>query len=125
MACKYLDNIYIGIFDKINDNNHNSHNNIGYNVNNVEFEQALMTSNREQSFTYTCLHKFIMYTIMHEISFSSCAYLYIQAKCMNYWPDDVHTTLNVGSRFTVTLTSVIPSAEYQISKLQVKSVSTE
>ena len=44
---------------------------------------------------------------------------------MKYWPDDVHTTLNVGSRFTVTLTSTIPSAEYQISKLQVKSVSTE
>ena len=47
----------------------------------------------------------------------------IQAKCMKYWPDDVHTTLNVGSRFTVTLTSTIPSAEYQISKLQVESVS--
>ena len=66
-----------------------------------------------------------MYTVMHGISFSSCAYLYIQAKCMKYWPDDVHTILNVGSRFTVTLTSTIPSAEYQISKLQVNSVSTE
>ena len=44
---------------------------------------------------------------------------------MKYWPDDVHTTLNVGSRFTVTLTSTIPSAEYQIRKLQVNSVSTE
>ena len=44
---------------------------------------------------------------------------------MKYWPDDVHTTLNGGSKFTVTLTSTIPSAEYQISKLQVKSVSTK
>ena len=44
---------------------------------------------------------------------------------MKYWPDHVHTTLNVESRFTVTLTSTIPSAEYQISKLQVNSVSTE
>ena len=44
---------------------------------------------------------------------------------MKYWPDQVHTTLNFGSMFTVTLTSAIPSAEYQIRKLQVNSVSTE
>ena len=44
---------------------------------------------------------------------------------MKYWPDQVHTALNIGSRFTVTLTSTILSAEYQISKLQVNSVGTE
>ena len=71
-------------------------------------------------FAYT-----IMYAIIHCIVFFSYGFSYIQAKCMKYWPDHVHTTLNVESRFTVTLTSTIPSAEYQISKLQVNSVSTE
>ena len=44
---------------------------------------------------------------------------------MKYWPNDVKTTHSIWSRITVTLTSTIPSAEYQISKLQVKSVRTQ
>ena len=41
---------------------------------------------------------------------------------MKYWPDQVHGTLNIGLKFIVSLTSIIPSAEYQIRNLQVNSV---
>ena len=49
--------------------------------------------------------------------------LYPQVKCEQYWPDQLNATNTIGSNFTVTLTSFVPSAEYQVRKLVVKSVS--
>ena len=48
--------------------------------------------------------------------------VFVKEKCIQYWPDALHTTVDQGSKFTVTLTSVVPSAEYQIRKLLLKSV---
>ena len=47
-----------------------------------------------------------------------------QEKYEQYWPDKVNKTTTIGSdsEFTLTVTSFIPSAEYQIRKIQLKSV---
>ena len=46
-----------------------------------------------------------------------------QVKCEQYWPDQLNTAVTKGSKFTVTVTSFVPSAEYQVRKLVLKSVS--
>ena len=74
-----------------------------------------------------CIHTVYIYTPPHchyHTVYSHCHYhtVYLQEKCEQYWPDQLNTTVNKGSKFTVTLTSYVPSAEYQIRKLQLKSV---
>ena len=41
---------------------------------------------------------------------------------MQYWPDQTNTSVTRG-KFDITVTSLVPSAEYQIRKIQLKSVS--
>ncbi|CAI8002626.1 Receptor-type tyrosine-protein phosphatase F [Geodia barretti] len=43
-------------------------------------------------------------------------------KCMQYWPDQTNTSVTRG-KFDITVTSLVPSAEYQIRKMQLKSKS--
>ena len=45
----------------------------------------------------------------------------LQKKCEKYWPDELHSTVTKGS-FTVTPTSFVPSAEYEIRKLTLSLV---
>ena len=40
-----------------------------------------------------------------------------------YWPKSLHGRITPGGRLSVTLTSTIPYAEFQIRKFIVKSVS--
>jgi len=37
--------------------------------------------------------------------------------CEQYWPEKVNATLNLGYNLSVTLTSSLPFAEYEIRKL--------
>ena len=46
-----------------------------------------------------------------------------QEKCSEYWPKALHDRITPGGRLSVTLTSTIPYAEFQIRKFIVKSVS--
>ena len=60
---------------------------------------------------------------LYTVLFFSLTFLLVQVKYTKCWPHHVHATLNIGSKFTVTLTSIIPLAEYQIRKLKINSVS--
>ena len=42
--------------------------------------------------------------------------------CEQYWPEKVNATLNLGYNLSVTLTSSLPFAEYEIRKLVLKDV---
>jgi len=44
-------------------------------------------------------------------------------KCKQYWPENISATLNPGYNLSVTLTSSIPFAEYEIRKLVLKDTS--
>ena len=46
----------------------------------------------------------------------------MQKKCEQYWPEKVNATLNPGYNLSVTLTSSLPFAEYEIRKLVLKDV---
>jgi len=46
----------------------------------------------------------------------------IQVKCEQYWPENINATLNPGYNLSVTLTSSLPFAEYEIRKLVLKDV---
>ena len=43
--------------------------------------------------------------------------------CQQYWPAQTNVTETIGSKFDITVTSFLPSAEYQIRKMQLRSVS--
>ena len=45
-----------------------------------------------------------------------------QHKCQQYWPSQMHTT-EIQGKFNITVTSFVPCAEYQVRKMQLKSVS--
>ena len=47
----------------------------------------------------------------------------IQKKCEQYWPEQINVTETKGSKFKVTVTSFVPSAEYQIRKIHLTPVS--
>ena len=49
--------------------------------------------------------------------------LYLQEKCKQYWPEQINVTETKGSKFKVTVTSFVPSAEYQIRKIHLTPVS--
>ena len=42
---------------------------------------------------------------------------------MQYWPEHINVTETKGSKFKVTVTSFVPSAEYQIRKVHLTPVS--
>ena len=46
----------------------------------------------------------------------------LQEKCEQYWPDKVNSSFTIGSDLIVTVVLYVPSAEYQIRKMQLKSV---
>ena len=49
-------------------------------------------------------------------------YCPLQEKCEQYWPDKVNSSFTIGSDLIVTVVLYVPSAEYQIRKIQLKSV---
>ena len=51
-----------------------------------------------------------------------CVFL-LQKMCQQYWPAQTNVTKTIGSKFNMTVTSFLPSAEYQIRKMQLRSVS--
>ena len=54
---------------------------------------------------------------------SCCDASLLQVKCKRYWPEKTDTTETIGSKFEITVTSFVPYAEYQIRKMQLRSVS--
>ena len=67
----------------------------------------------------------VTFTLPYAITTSTIRRAYkfcLQEKCEHYWPDQVNTSIKIGSEFTVTLVLYVPSAEYQIRKIQLKSV---
>ena len=47
----------------------------------------------------------------------------LQEKCQQYWPGHINITETKGPNFYITVTSFVPYAEYQIRKIQLKTVS--
>ena len=47
----------------------------------------------------------------------------ITGECTQYWPERLHETTTLGNGYTVTLSSSLPFAEYEIRKFKVQSVS--
>ena len=47
----------------------------------------------------------------------------LQKKCEQYWPENIDETLTPGLNLSVTLTSILPYAEYEVRKFTVKDVS--
>ena len=47
----------------------------------------------------------------------------MQQKCLQYWPDRLQDSIS-GGTFTITLTSVLPFADYRIRTLEIKNVSS-
>ena len=64
---------------------------------------------------YTCYISRILIPIE---DYNSC----LQEKCEHYWPNHMNTSMKIGSEYTVTVVLYVPSAEYQIRKIQLKSV---
>ena len=58
------------------------------------------------------------------IDTSCCDASLLQVKCKRYWPEKTDTTETIRSKFEITVTSFVPYAEYQIRKMQLKSVSS-
>ena len=73
---------------------------------------------------YTLPAHAILFTLKCTVCDIMCNDDYPQEKCEQYWPDKVNKTTTIGSdsEFTLTVTSFVPSAEYQIRKIQLKSV---
>ena len=44
--------------------------------------------------------------------------------CQQYWPAQTNVTETIGSKFNITVTSFLPSAEYQIRKMQLRLVNS-
>ena len=64
-------------------------------------------------------------TIMLALSrqnFNFEVYCPLQEKCEQYWPEKVNSSFTIGSDLIVTVVLYVPSAEYQIRKMQLKSV---
>ena len=53
------------------------------------------------------------------------AHNYMQTKCVQYWPKELHDSITPGDKFSVTYTSTLPFAEYEIRKFKLKNVSRE
>ena len=51
------------------------------------------------------------------------AHNYMQTKCVQYWPKELHDSITPGDKFSVTYTSTLPFAEYEIRKFKLKNVS--
>ena len=51
-----------------------------------------------------------------------CCFDY-QEKCEQYWPEQTNVTETKGTKFNITVTSFVPSAEYQTRKIHLRSVS--
>ena len=51
-----------------------------------------------------------------------CVFL-LQKMCQQYWPAQTNVTETIGSKFNITVTLFLPSAEYQIRKMQLRLVS--
>ena len=47
----------------------------------------------------------------------------LQEKCQQYWPGHINITETKGPNLYITVTSFVPYAEYQIRKIQLRSVS--
>ena len=58
----------------------------------------------------------MVYTCLTNISFTS------QRKCEQYWPDNVNDTYDAGN-LSVTLTDLVPYADYEIKRFSIKDVS--
>ena len=56
------------------------------------------------------------------ISLFLCVFL-VQKKCEKYWPENVEESIEPGHNLTVTLTTLLPFAEYVIRKMTVECVS--
>ena len=64
-----------------------------------------------------------VYIHQNNIDTSCCDASLLQVKCKRYWPEKTDTTETIGSKFEITVTSFVPYAEYQIRKMQLRSVS--
>ena len=60
----------------------------------------------------------VVYTCLTSISFAS------QRKCEQYWPDNVNDTYDAGN-LSVTLTDLVPYADYEINRFSIKDVSVQ
>ena len=47
----------------------------------------------------------------------------LQEKCQQYWPGHINITETKGPNLYITVTSFVPYAEYQIRKIQIRTVS--
>ena len=47
----------------------------------------------------------------------------MQIKCVQYWPKELHSSIRPGKSFSVTYTSTLPFAEYEIRKFKLQNVS--
>ena len=69
--------------------------------------------------------QYYTFSLPYDITTSNIRRAYkfcLQEKCERYWPDQVNTSIKIGSEFTVSVVLYVPSAEYQIRKIQLKSV---
>ena len=69
--------------------------------------------------------QYYTFSLPYDITTSTIRRAYkfcLQEKCEHYWPNQVNTSIKIGSEFTVTVVLYVPSAEYQIRKIRLKSV---